>query len=78
MPKSTTACPAKTCAKPDAPQEAIASGLLASAGVNAAWTAQARRCTQCGCVYSVEDEALTVRGYYNNPIFPEGWRPIYV
>ncbi len=78
LPKTQLSCPASLCKKPDSPQEELAPSLLASAGVTAAWAQKSQRCSYCGLVYTSDGDARTIRGYFNNPVFPEGWRPIYV
>ncbi len=77
LPKSALSCPAKTCRSPDAPQEKMSPGALTGAGVNAAWTSQARRCTGCGCVWYMDGDRKVLRGYFNNPVLSEGWLPIH-
>ena len=70
-------CPSSTCKTPDAAQEDMASAPLASAGVTASWISHARRCTHCGCVYSIDGEKKSVRGYFDNPVLGDGWKTIY-
>ena len=77
MPKTPLTCPASLCKKPEAPQEPMATSQLASLGVLAAWTTSAQRCSHCGCVYSSDGKTRSIRGYFNNPVMPEGWRPIH-
>jgi hypothetical protein len=74
----TPSCPAKTCKKPDAPQEEMASAPLASAGVTASWIGQAHRCTHCGCVYTMEADKKSIRGYFDNPVLGDGWKMIFL
>ena len=75
--KSKATCPAKFCAAPESAQEALPASRLAGVGVNAAWTGEARRCSGCGCVYTIEGERKMLRGYFDNPVLTEGWLPIY-
>lgn len=78
VPTNPPSCPAHSCKGANAEQRAFPTAALSSAGVAGDWLSHALRCDHCGCVYSVAGKSKTVRGYFDNPIFPDGWRPIYV
>ncbi len=77
LPKTQPSCPAVTCKGKDPEQDPIAATVLENAGATGGWIANARRCSHCGCVYAVHGRERTIKGYFDNPVMPPGWRPIF-
>jgi hypothetical protein len=72
--RRNSACPSEDCRGTSPPQRYVAR-RLADAGVEAEWAKTARRCSYCGCVYSISGSAKVVRGHLDNEVLGLGWRP---
>jgi len=78
MAKSVTHCPAKCSGGGMASQLNVDASLLAAAGVEGEWTAQAIQCGYCGLIYTSDLFGQKVRrGYFdgNELMRAENWRP---
>jgi len=67
-------CPARDCKATDPLQQRISADILIEAGAVGDWTADARICISCGCVYSFYESAKLIQGFYDNPIAGPGWQ----
>jgi len=68
-------CPTDDCWAASPPQQDAAE-RLESAGVDERWIGVARRCSYCGCVYTREGASTIIRGYLDNEIIGQGWKPV--
>jgi hypothetical protein len=70
-----THCPAVQCIATSPVQIRVPITDMENAGAKGDWLNNAKRCTACGCVYSLEGLTKVVRGNLSLTLGRKGWEP---